>query len=282
MAEDREVLREVWDGHIPVCLTLSQEEVVLMQRPDPYYVMLPRVSYFPLVIDKVTKHFLRFVAETDQNTANMWLDFDGQPIKWHYPVGLLWDLLGVDSSLPWNLTVHFKNFPESELVRCNSRPAIESIFMSTIKEADTLKHRGQVMGGMQKKDHNQLWLGLQNDKFDQFWAINRKLMDHGADNKPFRYIPIRIHRPDEPFLQMLVEPTKDSGEPTTLGDLLKRVFPETEPGAESKATVSASGLRVLVHGVEPPHETPLQWLSEHMSYPDNFLHICAHRRDSNT
>lgn len=21
-------------------------------------------------------------------------------------------------------------------------------------------------------------------------------------------------------------------------------------------------------------ETPLQWLSEHLSYPDNFLHIC--------
>lgn len=34
--------------------------------------------------------------------------------------------------------------------------------MSTVKEADVLKHRGQVMSTMQKKDHNQLWLGLQN------------------------------------------------------------------------------------------------------------------------
>lgn len=36
--------------------------------------------------------------------------------------------------------------------------------MSTVKEADVLKHRGQVMSTMQKKDHNQLWLGLQNGK----------------------------------------------------------------------------------------------------------------------
>lgn len=34
--------------------------------------------------------------------------------------------------------------------------------MSCLKEADVLKHRGQVVSAMQKKDHNQLWLGLVN------------------------------------------------------------------------------------------------------------------------
>lgn len=29
----------------------------------------------------------------------------------------------------------------------------------------------------------------------------------------------------------------------------------------------------LTHGIEVEKETPLQWLSEHMSYPDNFLHV---------
>ena len=31
--------------------------------------------------------------------------------------------------------------------------------------------------------------------------------------------------------------------------------------------------QVMIHGIEPMLETPLQWLSEHLSYPDNFLHI---------
>ena len=30
---------------------------------------------------------------------------------------------------------------------------------------------------------------------------------------------------------------------------------------------------VLVHGVEPPLDTPLQWLATHMSHADNFCHI---------
>lgn len=42
------------------------------------------------------------------------------------------------------------------------RDIVEAHYMSTVKEADVLKHRGQVMSTMQKKDHNQLWLGLQN------------------------------------------------------------------------------------------------------------------------
>ena len=34
--------------------------------------------------------------------------------------------------------------------------------MSMVKEADALKHRGQVINSMQKKDHRQLWMGLLN------------------------------------------------------------------------------------------------------------------------
>ncbi len=29
----------------------------------------------------------------------------------------------------------------------------------------------------------------------------------------------------------------------------------------------------MIHGIEPLLETPIQWLSEHLSHPDNFLHI---------
>lgn len=65
--------------------------------------------------------------------------------------------------------------------------------MSCLKEADVLKHRGQVVSTMQKKDHNQLWLGLVNDKFDQFWAINRRLMETTGDLDGFKHIPIRCY-----------------------------------------------------------------------------------------
>ncbi|CAH1996888.1 unnamed protein product [Acanthoscelides obtectus] len=95
----------------------------------------------------------------------MWLEYNGQPLKWQYPIGVLSDLLlGPDDLLPWNITVHFSKFPESEVYRFDSKEMVESYFMACLKEADVLKHRGQIASSMQKKDHNQLWLGLQNGK----------------------------------------------------------------------------------------------------------------------
>lgn len=44
------------------------------------------------------------------------------------------------------------------------REAIESNFMSSMKEADMLKHRSQVFSTMQRHQHNQLWTGLLNGK----------------------------------------------------------------------------------------------------------------------
>lgn len=55
MANDREVLREIWEGKIPVCFQLDSEEVYDLQAPDPFYLMVPRLSYFPLCTDKVSK-----------------------------------------------------------------------------------------------------------------------------------------------------------------------------------------------------------------------------------
>lgn len=55
-----------------------------------------------------------------------------------------------------------QSFPDSDLLHCPSNSVIEAHFMSSIKEADALKHKSQVVNDMQKKDHKQLWMGLQN------------------------------------------------------------------------------------------------------------------------
>ncbi|KAI5710991.1 hypothetical protein M8J76_014510 [Diaphorina citri] len=261
MASDREVLREVWDGKLPVCFTLLADQVSTVGEPDPSYLMVPRLSYFPLVLEKVKKHFVKFV-EAEYQDNEMWLDYNGTPLKWHYPIGLLYDLHVTDNQLPWNITVHFDKFPANEILHCPSREAVESHFMSCIKEADVLKHRSQIVSNMQKKEHNQLWLGLQNDKFDQFWVINKKLMEPG-EGGGFKHIPFRCYQGDLPFSQCLVKPITNEGNPKTLQNLFEEVYPK----------ISIDKLSVLVHGIAIPLDTPLQWMSEHLSYPDNFLHI---------
>ena len=61
MAEDREVLREIWEGRLPVCFTMAADEVSSPTAPDPFYLMIPRMTYFPLIIDKVCFHNFRIL-----------------------------------------------------------------------------------------------------------------------------------------------------------------------------------------------------------------------------
>jgi len=261
--EDGEILREVWEGRIPAIFSLAEEDANEDENVEPCYLMLPRMSYLPLVTEKLVKHF--HSSTSDRSSSNLWIDFKGAPLKWHHPIGILFDKLQVEeldteSALPWNLTVHFSNFPDQELVPCNSREQFESYFMSCLKEADQLKHGGRVMSSMQKKDHLQLWSGLQNDKFDQFWAINRKLMET-PQNEYFKHIPIRFHISDGSSVQQkLIKPvSEDSGTPLKYSDLCT-MYPSS---------------KLIIQGIEPGGETPVQWLSENLSYPDNFLHIAV-------
>lgn len=85
MANDREVLRLIWDGKIPICFTADPTEVVGMQQPEPMFLMVSRLSYLPLVTEKVTKHFTRYIA--NEHHAEVWFECNGRPLKWNYPIG---------------------------------------------------------------------------------------------------------------------------------------------------------------------------------------------------
>jgi len=262
MVEDREVLAEVWAGRIPAIFSLAEEDWAEgTSQPDPCCLMLPRMSYFPLATEKVKAHFSPHLAS---QPGEMWFSYRGVPLRWHHPIGLLYDLLGAEgssTSLPWALTTHFSLFPSDTLLPCSSREAVESVFMASLKECDQLKHSGKVVKLMQKKDHSQMWLGLVSDKFDQFWAINRRLMEPSGGEENFKHIPIRLYEGDNcNILQRLVTPGT-SENPRTLGDL------QEDLGLKDKV--------LKVQGITPSPDTPLQWLARHLAYPDNFLHVAV-------
>lgn len=52
MAHDREVLRMIWEGQIGICFQADRDEIVGI-KPEPFYLMISRLSYLPLVTDKV-------------------------------------------------------------------------------------------------------------------------------------------------------------------------------------------------------------------------------------
>jgi autophagy-related protein 5 len=294
-ADDKEITRELWQSRLPICFILSDEDITKVNRselPEPLYLMLSRHLYLPCIIDKIYRYYSTYYKENlndptnNINLTNLWLEYESIPLKWHYPIGVLYDLYTsslsttTSSHLPWQIIVHLSKFPENDLIRFPDKEAIEAHFMSTLKEADALKHKGQIIGDMQKRDHKQLWNSLVQDKYEGFWNINMKLMSYTDNLQYFRYIPYRIYILDKPFIQKLFSPyDTEQDKSMTLNDLLQlslnhEAHCEQLANEKKILNVNTEDYRVLIHGVEPPLHTPVQWLSEYFSYPDNFLHIC--------
>ncbi|CAH8668909.1 unnamed protein product [Schistosoma rodhaini] len=67
---DSNILKRVWEGKVPACFTLALEDLAHEDHaPPPIYMFLPRVSYFPLVTEKVIRQFSQF-SECALKTAS--------------------------------------------------------------------------------------------------------------------------------------------------------------------------------------------------------------------
>lgn len=86
-------------------------------------------------------------------------------------------------------------------------------------------------------------------------------------------VPVRVCRQDRPFTQEPVPAIDANGEETTLGAFLKTKFPELIKETAVKGNYVAVDCAVVVQGIRPPLNTPLVWLANNLSHPDNFVYI---------
>lgn len=63
------------------------------------------------------------------------------PLRWHYPIGLLYDLFsGVESTSEqrrpaWELELHFTGWPDEQLVRLDTEGRVmHDAFINSVKE----------------------------------------------------------------------------------------------------------------------------------------------------
>lgn len=68
------------------------------------------------------------------------------------------------------------------------------------------------------------------DKFDQFWAINRRLMESHGDSEGFKHIPIKLYSDDGTCSQRLVSPKNNDGSRKTLQQMIAELYPDKLDG----------------------------------------------------
>ncbi|PIO62740.1 autophagy protein Apg5 [Teladorsagia circumcincta] len=260
---DYEVSRKIWEAAVPVEFQVERDD----DSGDacrPCYAMLPRCSYFSLHLTRILEQVRAREESVKLDADKVWLECNGLPLKTYYPVGVLFDLYKPPDTP--TITVLIKTAPRPEGVSLVSKDTMESIFMQSLKEANYLKRRkDQVVSTMKIDEHKQLWSGIVHDRFDEFWSINRRLMEC-SEERPFHDIPIRLYITGQPFRQVPQPPHDENGEPRTLSHALTSL---------SSDLVENGKYRFISHGITLPLETPLTYLGKNFAYPDNFVHICA-------
>ncbi|RKP14312.1 autophagy-related protein 5, partial [Piptocephalis cylindrospora] len=128
---------------------------------------------------------------------SLWYSREDQPLAWHLPVGLLYDLDMAKASsppLPWNIEVHTRGYPMDRLLPPPRGDLLYAHHMSMMKESDFLRHgsTNKIMR-LSKEDQMSLFASLRQGDLEGFWRVNGQLVGTGYP----RNIPIRLYLPNQ-------------------------------------------------------------------------------------
>ncbi|CAN0068273.1 unnamed protein product [Ectocarpus sp. 12 AP-2014] len=257
-----DVRQEAWGGMIPTELSMDSSEVTSLQMPLPLYLLLPRMGFLPCVAEAISHHFGE-VAPDAQRT--LWLEEtrSGEPLRWHIPTGVLFDLIaGVGKEegggaagviggathgeaipwsgpgrlglLPWRITVHFQGCPRRQVFPLEKEADIRRHYTNALKQALFLQS-GSSRAGMTlaKENQNRLWQAIKSNDTKVFHEMDALL---GGGRGTVRLVPVRLLTGGAPPSQLPIPAQRPGGTPFTLRDCLCWFCPgvlwDAEDGAE--------------------------------------------------
>ncbi|GKZ69192.1 autophagy protein 5 [Aspergillus niger] len=275
------IQKAVWAGKLPLHITLAPSESRTFDQTDPYLISCPRISYLPSLLPRLRAFFAPSLIDPGSRPHEGWFSFEGVPLKWHYPVGLLYDLYaGADPAskggaendlvsttdedpLPWRLVVHFSDWPDEELVRLDADGIVmHDAFINSVKEADFLRN-GTAKGIMtlSREDSAGLWESVRDVDLPNFQRISNILLP--PQSQPFRNIPVRFFLPlppdsDSPSLKVVQSPIPPTIQPTSGSSasiIASQSILSTSRGPQPQTIGSA--LHSLLPHLFPSRRTPV-------------------------
>lgn len=214
-----------------------------------------------------------------------WFAYRTLPLKFHLPVGVLYDLIVPDHIAPWHITLHFRNYPSKTIVPYIDDTTLKQCFRNSLKEAAYICQGMagvQRIMGMTQGSQDEYWRAVIQANRDQYTKVIKSLALRPI---PFRgnrapSIPARIYTMDTApgaFLSsydgiyMTSRPlpiVNEDNSPVTLRNALEKIFD----------MVNIDDALILVAGVQPPCDAPLVWLHDMLCCADHFLYIVIHHK----
>jgi len=203
--------QKIWHGSLPLEIRLAAADCRTYDQSDPYLIQYPRLSYLAFLLPRLHAFFSSHLIDAETSPHTAWLDFEGVPLKWHYPLGLLYDLYsgaepvhlqrggshqaedvrgsiaqhptragngkGDDHQevLPWRLTIHYSEFPGDQLIPLDGEgKALQDSFVNAVKEADFIRNgTARTVMGLSMEDSEKLWRSVQTRMWEPFYILSR-------------------------------------------------------------------------------------------------------------
>ncbi|WOL13406.1 autophagy-related protein [Canna indica] len=168
-----EAVKYVWEGAIPLQVHLHESEVTTLPPPPPALVLGSRIGYFPLLVPLIKPYFSSALPPGEDT---VWFDYNGLPLKWYVPVGVLFDLLCAEPERPWNITVHFRGYPGEVLTPCEGEDSVKWSYINSLKEASyVITGNCKNVMNMSQADQFDLWQSLVKGNMDGYLRISSRL-----------------------------------------------------------------------------------------------------------
>ncbi|XP_057532334.1 autophagy protein 5 [Amaranthus tricolor] len=172
-SRETDALNYVWKGAIPLQIHLHDAEVTTLPPPPPVFILAPRIGYLPLLVTQIKP---LFSAALPPGEDTVWFEYKGLPLKWYIPTGVLFDLLCAEPERPWNLTIHFRNYPSNTLTPCKDEEAVKWSFINSLKEAAYIINGScKNIMNMSQSDQLELWRSVLNGNLESFLKVTSKL-----------------------------------------------------------------------------------------------------------
>lgn len=228
---------------------------------------------------------------------------DNVPLKWHLPVGLLYDIYVLStedaspdqtapSSLPFKLALHFTPDPEKPMLPDATPVVLHDSFINSVKEAAFLRSgSARAIMSLPAQESKALWTATQDNDLPTFSRIHGALVPSTGQMKN---IPLRIYLPSAPdqdpnkaqikVLQAHIPPTvatssqsspaalrggaSTAQQPQTLGTALHQLMPRLFPSRRTPILATP-----LLHGAAVPMSAHLEELVRWGCYADGWLSV---------
>lgn len=271
--------------------------------------MSPRLSYLPLLLPRLHKFFSADLIADPETVSpySGYFTFEGVPLKWHLPLGLLYDVYVLSTldagpenpgaaRLPFQLTLHFTQGSTEKPSLPDATPVVlHDSFINSVKEADFLRSgTAKPIMTLSAQESKALWKSAQENDLTTFSKIHNSLVPSSGQ---LRNIPLRVYLPSSPehepskaqikVVQSHVPPTisaasqgtpatlraPSAGQPQTLGNALHNVLPSIFPSRRTTMLGTP-----LLHGAPVPMNAHLEELYRSACYADGWLSIVVAMR----